>query len=127
MDQVQRDAFLQRYMAMWHEPDPARRRAIVESLFAEDAENVTQRSVNRGVAEVCARVTRAYDEWVAQKGFVFRSAERTAEHHGIIKFVWHMVPRAGGKVDSIGLDVMVLGPDGRIRTLYQFAEPAPAS
>ena len=34
-----------------------------------------------------------------------------------------MVPRAGGPVDSRGLDIFVLTDDGRIRALYQFAEP----
>ena len=38
------NAFLTRYMAMWHEPDAARRRAIVAALFAPDGEALMARA-----------------------------------------------------------------------------------
>lgn len=119
------DRFLADYMAMWHEPDPARRRERVTALFAPDAENTTRRFIVRGLEEIGARVDRAYQEWVSDKGFVFRPAGNTAAHNHLIKFVWEMVPRAGGPVDSRGLDIFVLAPDDKIRALYQFAEPLP--
>jgi hypothetical protein len=121
----QLEDFLQRYMAMWHEPDPARRRELVVRLWAEDAENTTSRFAARGLAEITARVTRAHDEWVAAKGFVFRPAGNTDSHGNVIKFLWEMVPAAGGPAEARGLDIFVLTDDRRIRTLYQFAEPVP--
>ena len=43
-------------------------------------------------------------------------------HHGTLKLRWEMLPASGGDVISIGLDFLVLGGDGRIRTGYQFIE-----
>lgn len=125
MTEDQTDRFIADYMAMWHEPDPVRRRARVVALWAPDAENVTRRFVVRGLDEIAARVDRAHQEWVADKGFVFRPAGNTSAHNHLIKFVWEMVPGAGGPVDSRGLDIFVLTADDKIRALYQFAEPLP--
>ena len=43
METAQLESFINRYMAMWHEPDAQRRHAIVRSLWSEDAENITRR------------------------------------------------------------------------------------
>jgi hypothetical protein len=126
MNQAQLDSFIQRYIAMWHEPDPERRRELVAALWAKDAENKTRRFAIRGLADISTRVDRAHDEWVASKGFVFRPAGNTDMHNNVVRFSWEMVPGAGGPVDSRGLDIFVLDDDGRIRALYQFPEPSPA-
>jgi hypothetical protein len=123
MDQQQLDAFVARYVGMWHEADPQRRRAIVSELWAGDAENCSRRFAIRGLEAIVARVTRAHDEWVAQKGFVFRPVGNADALENVVKFFWEMVPRDGGPREALGLDIFVLQPDGRIRALYQFAEP----
>jgi len=121
--------FIERYMAMWHEPDPERRRAAVAGLWCDDAVNLTRRFVVRGHDEITARVQRSHDEWVAAKGHVFRPhAERPADgHNDIVRFHWEMLPRAGGPLEARGLDFFELAPDGRIRRLVQFPEPLPAA
>jgi SnoaL-like domain len=123
MDQQQLDTFIDQYVSMWHEPDPARRRQIVDALWAEDAENYTRNLSVRGRDEIIERVARAHEEWVASKGFVFRPAGNTDAHHNVVKFFWEMLAKAGGPIEARGLDIFVLGDDGRIRTLYQFSEP----
>ena len=97
------DTFIQTYMAMWHEPDAARRRAMVADLFAGDAHNITSRSEQRGIDGISARVKRAHDEWVAQKNFVFVPAGNTSAQYNLVKFFWHMVPKCGGKIEAMGL------------------------
>ena len=125
MDPQQLERFIARYVAMWHEPDPQQRRAIVAELWADDAENRSRKLAVHGFDAIGARVTRAHDEWVAQKGFVFRPAGNTDAFDGVVKFLWEMVPRDGGPREALGLDVFLLQEDGRIRALYQFAEPPP--
>lgn len=127
MDQTQLDNFISRYIDMWHETDAQRRREIALSLWAEDAENITRRFTVRGLAEILPRVDRAHEEWVASKGFMFRPSGNTDAHHNLVKFFWEMLPRSGGPVVARGLDIFVLQEDGRIRSLYQFSEPPPAS
>jgi hypothetical protein len=125
MNEHELASFLERYVGMWHEPDPARRRQIVADLFAEDAENYTRRSVSRGVDEITQRVTRAHDEWVASKAHVFEPSGNTEGHHHLVKFFWRMRPKGGGPIVSIGLDIFVLNEKDRIAALYQFIEPPP--
>jgi len=43
-------------------------------------------------------------------------------HHGTVKLRWELVSAKGGGAISTGLDFLVLGDDGRIRTGYQFVE-----
>jgi hypothetical protein len=92
-----------RYVALWNEPDPARRRAGVAQVFAEDSAHLLHppqeaREVKaapvvnpifeaRGHADLEARVTGADEEWVETGGFSFRPQ------------------------------------DGRVRLDYQFIEP----
>jgi hypothetical protein len=125
MEQEKLNTFIKRYVSMWHEPDPALRRQIVLELWAEDGEDYTSKMAARGIEEIVARVTRAHEEWVASKGYVFQPAGNTDSHHNLVKFFWQMVPKAGGPIAARGLDVFVLREDGRIRALYQFSEPGP--
>lgn len=124
-DQV--DSILQRYLAMWHEPDTARRHALVAGLWAADAANYSRRFAFHGLAEIVERVDRAHAEWVATKGFRFQPTGNTDAHNNIIKFCWQMVPRDGGAVDSRGLDILIVQDDGRLAAVYHFAEPAPVA
>jgi hypothetical protein len=124
MDPLNLDRFIARYVEMWHEPDAGRRRAIVTELWAADGENCSRRFAIRGLDAIVARVTRAHEEWVAEKGFVFRPAGNTDGFGNVVKFVWEMVPRRGGAREALGLDIFVLRADGRIGALYQFAEPS---
>ena len=124
MDQDQLSRFINRYVSMWHEAEPTRRREIVLSLFAEDAENYTRKLAAHGTEEIIARVTRAHEDWVACKGFVFRPAGNTDAHHQVVKFFWEMLPKVGGPIEARGLDIFVLREDGRILALYQFSESA---
>ena len=126
MDQQQLDGFIGRYVGMWHEPDASRRGEIVRELWTSDAENCSRRFAIRGLDAIVARVTRAHDEWVAAKGFVFRPIGNTDTFGNVVKFFWEMVPKNGGPREALGLDIFVLADDGRIRALYQFAEPLPA-
>jgi hypothetical protein len=123
LNQTQLDDFIGRYLNMWHESDTERRHGIVRGLWSEDAENITRRFTARGMKEIIARVDRAHHEWVASKGSVFRPAGNTDTHNNLVRFSWEMLPRGGGPIEARGLDIFVLNDDGRIRSLYQFAEP----
>lgn len=128
-----------RYVAVWNEPDPERRRAAVRELWSPDARHVLQppeeirrvaaglgfdRTVleARGHDALEVRVARAYDEFVASGGYLFRSRGDADRLHDVVKFHWEMVSRAGGDVAGVGLEILLLGPDGRIAGDYQFIE-----
>lgn len=125
MDESKLATFIERYVAMWHEPSPQRRLEVIRALFAQDAEDYTKKTVARGHDEIYARVTRAHEEWVVSKRCVFQPTGNTDTHHHLVKFFWKMLSRDGGPTISLGLDVFVLNDEGRIRLLYQFIEPNP--
>jgi hypothetical protein len=128
-----------RYVAVWGEPDTERRRAAIRDLWTADAVHVLQPPKEmrqaaeglgfdrlvleaRGHDALESRVTRAYEEFVAPGTFVFRSRGDADRLHDVVKFHWEMVPRAGGDVAGVGLEILTLGADGRIVSDYQFIE-----
>jgi hypothetical protein len=104
-----------RYVAVWNEPDAEKRRRGIAALWAEDGAHFTPSLEARGHKALEARVAGAYEKW----GFVFRSAKN------LLRFNWEMVP-AGGAVAAVGFDFLVLGDDGRIRLDYQFLDRPPS-
>ena len=115
-------SFVERYITVWNEPDAERRRATIRALWQEDAHHLARTLEAFGHDGIESRVATAYDKWVKEKGNVFRLRDGVDGHHGTLKLRWEMLPASGGDVISIGLDFLVLGGDGRIRTGYQFIE-----
>jgi hypothetical protein len=120
------DELVDRYVAVWNEPDADRRRECIAALWAEDGAHFTPSLEARGYRALEARVTGAYEKWVKAGGFVFRSARNVETHHAGVRFNWEMVPAAGGAPAAVGFDFLVLADDGRIRLDYQFLDRPPA-
>jgi hypothetical protein len=111
-----------RYIAIWHEPDAARRRVAVAELWRPDGACLSASIEAHGYDELEARVARAYQRWVADEECIFRPRTEVVSHHDALAFSWEMVPRAGGEAISIGRDFFVVDDDGRVRVVYQFVE-----
>jgi hypothetical protein len=114
-----------RYLAIWNEPDADRRRATIARLWEANAVHFTNSLEARGYDAIEARVKTAYDKYVATGEYVFKPADDADEHHNAVRLRWKMVPPAGGEVAAEGSVFIILGDDGRIRTDYQFSDPAP--
>jgi hypothetical protein len=127
-----------RYLAVWNEPDAGARRRSVEELWVEDGvhlleppEEIVKRASEIGVTAVLeargydaltARVRRAYEEFVAPGEYEFVRHGEAARLQDLVKLRWAMVPAGGGEALAIGIDLLLLAPDGRIQTDYQFIE-----
>ncbi|MFE2103151.1 hypothetical protein [Streptomyces sp. PTD9-10] len=129
----------EKYVAVWNEPDAERRRTAIRELWSDEAVHVLRPPKElaeaaeglgfdrlaleaRGHDALEFRVTRAHEEFVAPGTFVFRSRGDADRLHDVVKFHWEMTPRDGGEPAGVGLEVLVLGPDGRIVGDYQFIE-----
>jgi hypothetical protein len=129
---------VERYVAMWNEPDAEVRHKAIRELWAHDATHAVEapeearaiaRDVGfrtatldaRGYDELDYRVTSAHESFVAPGTYVFRSQGNAARLGNIVKFNWEMVTN-DGDVAASGLDVFVVDDDGRIRADYQFVE-----
>jgi hypothetical protein len=124
---------------IWNETDAELRRSKIRELWSENAVHVLEPPLAmresaaaigfssptlevRGYAALEARVSRANDEFVASGQFFFRSCGNASRLHDLVKFNWEMVATSGGDVAGVGLEVLVVDDDGRIRTDYQFIE-----
>jgi hypothetical protein len=128
-----------RYVALWNETDAARRRAAIAALWCPDGAHLLQpprelraaaaapglgltaRLEACGHAELEARATSAYEQFVAPGEFSFRRRDNAERLGDVVKFNWEMISRSG-EVAGVGLEFLVLAPNGRIRIDYQFIE-----
>ena len=128
-----------RYVAQWNEPDPAARAALIRELWAPDGvqtlvdppEEIREAAAGlafavpalevRGHDALNARVTRAYEMFVAPGEYRFEAAE---EAHTLLASVlgirWSMVSARTGQVAGGGLDILALDSRGQIRTDHQY-------
>jgi ketosteroid isomerase-like protein len=120
--------FVDRYVAVWNEPDAAARHRMIADLWAEDGVETTPEAEYRGHEELEGRITTAYEVNVRDGGFVFRPTGDAVGHHDAVRFTVEMVPAAGGDAVWNGSIFVMLGEDGLIRYDYQFAgDPDPAT
>ena len=117
-----------RYTAVWNEPNADTRRATVAALWTPEGTTLHRLIEACGHRALEARVAGAYEKWVRDKGYVFRPRGSAVAHHDVVKFNWEMGPPSSGEIVSVGLEYCLLETDGRIRCTYQFIVPgAPAS
>jgi hypothetical protein len=128
-----------RYVAVWQEPDAERRRKSIHELWAEDGAHILQPPLEmisaaaglgftlgaleaHGHDALEARVSHGYEQFVAPGEFLFRRRGDAVRLHNLVKFYWEMVPTGGDEVAGAGLEILVLGEDGRITADYQFID-----
>ncbi|MEW9551155.1 hypothetical protein [Nonomuraea sp. NPDC050783] len=127
-----------RYVALWNEPDPAERAALVRALWAPGGvqvlvhppQAIREAAANlafpepplevRGHDALEARVRRAHEMFVAPGEHVFAVAGTFPLLERVTGVRWSMVSTRTGEAVGGGLDVLALGEDGRIRTDHQF-------
>jgi len=112
-----------RYVALWNEPDNEKRRWAISELFTADAAHLTPSLEAHGHTELERRVRSAFKRFVGNGRYIFVPLDNVDSHHGTVKFNWAMRPANGGDVVAVGFDFLLLDSDGRIRVDYQFIEP----
>lgn len=136
------ERLVDRYVALWNEPDPDIRRSLVRELWAPDGAQVLVdppeeiRDAARrlsfaipplevhGYDALEARVTRAHEMFIAPGEYVFKPGGKASRPlSNVVSLTWTMASRTDGRVAGGGLDILALGTDGRIRTDYQFIGP----
>jgi hypothetical protein len=133
------EALADRYISLWNEADPERRRRLIAELWTEDGSQILQppqemREIAasagiglastldaRGHAELEARAKTAYEHWVASNGLSFRRRDDVERLQDVVKFHWEAVS-PDGELMALGLDFLILDADGRIQRVYTFIE-----
>jgi hypothetical protein len=130
-------AFADKYLALWNEPDATVRRQLIAELWIEDGRHILQppqevREVAarpgigttaifeaRGHEEIEARAASAYEHWVASEGLNFRGRDDAERLGDAVTFHWEAVTK-NGEVAAVGLMFLVLAAHGRIERDYTF-------
>jgi SnoaL-like domain len=109
----------ERYVAVWNEADPQRRRETIAALWApEGAHYVGTREV-QGYDALEQRVTGSHEKNVRDGGHRFKVSAVHALQDAVM-VDWNMVPSAGDAVVAAGRDVFIVDADHRILIDYQF-------
>jgi hypothetical protein len=133
--------FVETYMSLWNEPDPDVRSKLIRELWAptggqvlvDPPQEVREAAGGlsfpvpplevHGYEQLEARVTRAYEMFIAPGEYVFSlgtNISRLLDH--VITFDWKMKDAKTGDAVGGGVDVVELDEDGRIQVGYQFIE-----
>lgn len=113
------DQLIDAYCAAWSDPDPTRRREILEGVWADGATYTDPTVDATGLDELLAHI----DTVVAQRpGAKVVRTSRVDVHHDLARFAWHVV-QADGTALPEGLDLAELSADGRIRRIIGFFGP----
>lgn len=134
----QLNQLVHRYISLWNDPDPAVRRKLIHEVWRPDGTEVLvdppqemrEAAKNlefpiptldvHGYDALEARVTRAYEMFIAPGEYVFqRHGEVSELLDHVITYKWDMVAVADGEPAGGGAGMLVLDGDDRIRVIYQ--------
>ncbi|MFA5122173.1 nuclear transport factor 2 family protein [Zavarzinia sp.] len=112
----------ERYIALWNETDPARRRALLAANWGDDATYADPMAQCAGHAEIDALIGAVQGRY---PGFNF-SLDGAADGHGDhVRFSWALGPAS--EADMIKGTDFVRVEDGRIRSVTGFLDKLPAA
>jgi hypothetical protein len=114
-------ALVARYIASWNETDPAKRRALIEQTFTEEATYVDplMKSESRsGIDQMLVAVQERF------AGLAFRQAGKIDAYEDRIRFSWELGPE-GGPAIAGGTDFATI-ETGRLAEIVGFIDFAPA-
>jgi hypothetical protein len=114
------DALVERYVAVWNEPNPTRRHERVAALWHEAAVRYNHATEQVGRDAIAQAVLSTYQRFGAN-GYRYRALNNTVGHHNAVKFSWEMID-GRGQTDSIGTTFLLLDETGRVKLDYQFTD-----
>ena len=112
---------VEKYLAAWNETDPAKRRALVDEVWAENGSYTDPLADVRGRAEIDGLIGAVQQQF---PDFVFTLGGAVDAHHEQARFTWHLGPAGAPEPVVIGFDVAVLDGD-RIGSVYGFLDKVP--
>jgi hypothetical protein len=109
-----------RYVAVWSEPDPERRRQAIVRLWAADGVHYVGTREARGYEALELRVKGSYEKNVRDAGNRFRIVGDVKTLRDAVAFHWEMLPANGDAVLATGLEVLLVDGHCQILVDYQF-------
>jgi SnoaL-like domain len=114
---------INRYIDAWNEPDPDRRRELVEMVWSDDATYLDPLMSSTGHEGIAAMIGAARDQY---PGHRFELSFGPDAHNDRVRFAWRMIGPDGGAPVAVGVDFGTVAEDGRLSSVTGFLE-APAA
>ncbi|HEY8289799.1 MAG TPA: hypothetical protein VIG49_11055 [Acetobacteraceae bacterium] len=118
MDEAQ--TLADRYVAIWNETDPERRRSAIATLWTTDGEHYVGVREARGYDALEQRIIGSYEKNVRDNGYRFRAVKDARALHDVVTFHWEMLQADSQEVIATGLEFLLVDGQDRIRVDYQF-------
>jgi hypothetical protein len=120
------ELIVDRYLAVWSEPDAEVRRRAIAGLWAQDGVEFVEGAAFRGRKELEVRIAEAYEAFVGSGRYAVTSAGDVSGHDDIATFTIQLTT-GGGEVAWAARVFIVLGENGLIQQDYQLTvKPLPA-
>ncbi len=115
---------IERYLAAWNETDPAKRRGLVDAVWATDGSYTDPLADVRGREAIDGLIGAVQQQF---PGLVFTLGGAVDAHHDQARFTWHLGPAGveGSEPVVIGFDVAVLDGSGQLGSVYGFLDKVP--
>ena len=114
---------IDRYIALWNEPDPERRRELIAQTFTEDASYLGPLLGGDGHAGLAALADNIEEHL---GGYRFALTGEIDAHHDRVRYAWEILPPEGAPRFAAGTDFAVIAADGRLQSVTAFLDQAPA-
>jgi SnoaL-like domain len=115
---------VERYIDSWNALDAARRRELIDGLWAADGRYTDPLADVQGRDQIDATIGAVQQQF---PGLVFTLGGAVDANHRQARFSWHLGPASGGEPVVIGFDVLVVDGDGLIRNVHGFLDKVPAA
>ena len=109
------------YVAAWNEPDEEKRRALLETGWAEDGIYADPTGQVSGREALVQHLGRLLQRFAGHRVLLTSGPD---EHHGLLQFTWVRLGPDGKEIRS-GIDFVELAPDGCFRRVTGFFGPPP--
>ncbi len=114
--QTAMDEIVRIYCEAWGEPDVAKRRQMLQRVWADEGSYTDPVSDVAGREALVSRITAHLQKYPGSRIVPSSHAD---VHHGMLRFAWKFV-LGDGKVQIEGVDFVEFAPDGRLRKVVGF-------
>ncbi|MDG4826804.1 nuclear transport factor 2 family protein [Asanoa sp. WMMD1127] len=113
----------ERYIAVWNQTDPVKRRADIEALWAPGGRYVDPLASAEGRDAIDATIAAVQNQF---PGMVFTLSGPIDGHHNQVRFAWELGP-AGAEAPIAGFDVATTDDNGQLDQVLGFLDRVPTA
>ena len=109
-----------RYVSVWNEADPDRRRQAIAEIWRPDGQHYVDVREARGYDALEQRIVGSYERNIRDGRHRFRSAPGALGLRDMVVVRWEMMVADSERKVASGLAILIVDSEGRIRIDYQF-------